>query len=1081
MSNFSTRVGGPSQPISTPQTEKVGQIEKPVPPPKPPKPKQLPPTPPPKPSQETVIGPEKVLALSQGIETTSSQTISKNSGMMPRISGLPEPPKPDEPTPPDVHPDSTPLKDFSRQNQAKELDGYVVVGQGLVKKITDDPNAPPPPPNQVTGMVMLGGNPDSLSVRGRVSVGNLDGSGTTLALSGGIAITRKDDYSGEDRVLQVRSKQAELSVGLSGKVGDTVPVSGSIGVGGGFDVAYKRKLKEGEKLTQARQTEPPSRGTIAKDPLGTLAPGDEIAFRGFLDIGVSVGAIEPNSGIKFSVGVDVHNEFITSIKRSETDPPSFRLHIEPGNRSIDGKASVGWGPFAITGGVGYASTVYYEFDMSPEALQGFLKTGKLPELPDPSKYLRPGVVLSEETFKPFQDQAKESGVSLVGFGATKSLNKSLELSATVGKVGTKSEKLRAIYVREGEILREDVHTMSVSRSAWFRGELSTSLALKQSNQYTKVDGQDGLQPRYAGLEASFKIADTQTGQEELQERVGLANQVLGRTRSNPLTLPERVDGEWGKSSVLVKANITPEVIEKLTALDPDSGNAKFQIEFMEREFGVPAKDVRALLSDLRALAQGPDKDVACREQGLRIAGFLASGYTSVVTDQELMRIAVLDRMLGGGVAELTVASTIHKDKLTSLGVEGFLSETRGERLSEISRSIGLSGHDLDDLKSRLSGKTWDRFNVAAQKLNALETLREDLVRDTLLDPKEKELLLKTVDEQLSGLGKLTGELLGDEYGRRKVLSGLLGAGSLLPTALYTSPEQMFDDPLVKNVFLDQVIGSAFLHDATPTELAGLLTRISQQGQGSAGIEQVFKVLSLAEANGVQKQVLDAMEPEAIAELFPRMNREQQSSLLTTLLQVTGVDKERMDDIMTKIEKSRQKSDEKYEKLQENLGELTKALSKLEGALPKDKQLMDHFKQGYKSVDRPLQGLQQKIDENLDVLGQVAHAKLHGEVSELSERLTQFFGQMDTLTSSQRQDLFKQLLKQDSIGEASKTLLGRLIGGSQSESELSAFALTTQDRIRKNETTTNLPHRSSTLKENRIALQECMLEIQLRLS
>ncbi|MEZ0372785.1 MAG: hypothetical protein ACAI44_27080 [Candidatus Sericytochromatia bacterium] len=1081
MSNFSTRVGGPSQPIGTPQTEKVGQIDKPTPPPKPTKTKQLPPTPPPKPGQQTVIGPEKELALSQGIETTSSQTISKNSGMVPRVSGLTVQPEPEEPTPPDVHPDPTLLTNVARQNQAKELDGYLVVGQGLVKKITDDPNAPPPPPNQVTGMVMLGGNPDSLSVRGRVSVGNLDGSGTTLALSGGIAITRKDDYSGEDRVLQVRSKQAELSVGLSGKVGDTVPVSGSIGVGGGFDVAYSRKLKDGEKLHQARQTEPPSRGQIAKDPLGTLGPGDEIAFRGFLDIGVSVGAIEPNSGIKFSVGVDVHNEFITSIKRSEGDPPSFRLHIEPGNRSIDGKASVGWGPFAITGGVGYASTVYYEFDMSPEALQGFLKTGKLPELPDPSKYLRPGVVLTEETFKPFQDQARESGVSLVGFGATKSLNKSLELSATVGKVGTKSEKLRAIYVREGEVLREDVHTMSVSRSAWFRGELSTSLALKQSNQFTKVDGQDELQPRYVGLEASFKIADTQTGQEELQERVGLANQVLGRTLSNPLTLPERQDGSWGKSSVLVKANLSPEVIEKLVALDPESGNAKFQIAFMEREFGVPAKDVRELLKDLRELDKLPDKDVARREQGLRIAGFLASGYTSVVTDQELKRIAVLDRMLGGGVAELTVASTVHSDKLTSLGVEGFLSETRGERLSEISRSIGLSGHDLHDLKSRLSGKTWDRFNVAAQKLNALETLREDLVRDTLLDPKEKELLLKTVDEQLSGLGQLSGELLGDEYGRRKVLSGLLSAGSLLPKALYTSPEQMFDDPLVKGVFLDQVIGAAFLHDAPPTELAGLLTQISNQGKGSAGIEQVFKILSLAEVNGVQKQVLDAMEPEAIAELFPRMSREQQSALLTTLLEVTGVDKDRMDNIMTLIEKSREKSDKQFEKFKSGLSELDATLFELEGQLPKDKHLMDHFKQGYKEVDRPLQRLQTKIEDSRDVLGEVGHGVLQGQAQKLEQRLSEFYEQLTTLSPDQRQDLFKQVLRQDKIGEASQFMLRHMIGGSQTESELVGFAQGLQTRIRKSENSVTLPHQQGSVKEMRKALKECLLDVQLRLS
>lgn len=1030
------------------------------------------------PTSESLLSQESGTELNQKLETTSSSTMGKRSTKLPRISGL----QTSEPLP-EIKPSETLIQQIKPDTGVKNVSIDV---NKVVEKFSGSEEPPEtlstPEPNQLEGVVVLGVSPDTRSVRGTFTVSNMGNSGVTLALSGGFSLTNTTERLDQDeRILQTRSRQGNLSVGLSGDVGGSVPVSGSIGVSGGYDIAYARQLKSGEKLSQARETQPPSRDEISENPTQTLNPGDEIAFRGYLSVGVSVGAIEPNSGVKFSVGVEVKNEFITSIKRNSGEPPTFRLHIEPSNRNLDGTASVGWGPFAMTGGVGYASTVYYEFDMTPEALSGFLKTGKLPEIPDPSRYLRPGTVLTTETFKPFQDQARDSGITIVGFGATKSLTKSLELSATVGKVSTSSSKMRGIYVQNGEVLRQDVHTMMASRSAWFKGELSTSLALTQNNRYTEIEGQSELQQEYVGLEASFKISDSQTSQEDLSQRVDQVNHLLGRSRNNPLELPTRTDGKWGNSSVQVKAKITPEVIERLSQLDLSSGNAKFQMEFMEREYGVPAEDVRKLISDLKALSVGPDKDSVRREQGLRIAGFLASGYTSVVNDDELKRIAVLDRMLGGGVAELAVASTVHTEQLNKLGVDGFLSETRSERLGEISRSIGTTGHDLSDLKSRLSGKTWDRFNVGAQKLNALEQVRANISQDTLLEPQERERLLKTVDEQMSGLGQLMGQLLESEQGRGKVMSGLLGAGSLLPKAIYTSPEEMFDDPLVKGLFLDQVVGSAFLHDATPGELSNLLTCISQQGKGSAGIDQVFKILSLAEVNGVQKEVLDAMQPDDLANLFPRMNREQQSAMLNTLLEVTGLERERMDEIMTLIEKSREKSDERYEKFQDSLDKLNKEFSKLESELPKDKHLMEHFKRGYKEVDRPLQSLQEKIDANQELLGQVGHASLKSKAQELEGRLEEFFNQMDILTPGQRQDLFKQLLKQDSLGETSQAMLRRLIAGSQSEMELTGFAQSLHDRLRKNENTTKLPHRVSSLKETRIALQECLLDIQLRLS
>lgn len=1078
MSNFSTRLDGPSsQPLKTQSTRPLQQS---------PKTDQPPTDSPvstssPRSGHSGTVTPENVLAthttetLIQGLETATTETLSQRSRQVPKVSGL-QPQPENKPTPTliaKIRPDT--------QVQTVKID----VNQTLEKlggESESEPLGSEPKPNQVNGTIVLGGSPDTRSIQGNLSVANLGNSGITLALSGGMSITNTTELLNQDhRILQTRSRQANLRVGLSGDVGGHVPVSGSIGVSGGFDTAYSRQLQPNERLSQARQTDPPSRDLIAENPTESLQPGDEIAFRGFLSVGVSVGAVEPNSGVKFSLGVDVKNEFITSIKRHPGEPPTFRLHIEPGNRNVDGKASVGWGPFAITGGVGYASTVYYEFDMTPEALSSFLKTGKLPEIPDPSRYLRPGTVLTSETFKPFQEQAQQSGVTIVGFGATQSLQKSVELSATAGKVGTSSSKMRAVYVQNGEVLRQDVHTMIGSRSAWFKGELSQSLALTQNNRYTEVPGKSELQAQYVGLEAAFKISDSKTSQEDLAGRIDHANHVLGRVSNHPLELPQRSDGKWNQSTMVIKANLTAEVIDRLANLDVSQGNAKFQIEFMAREHGVPAEDVYKLISDLKSLNVGPDKDVVRREQGLRIAGFLASGTTSVVTDQELKRIAVLDRMLGGGVAELGVSSTVHSDQITKLGVDGFLSETRSERLGEVARTIGVTGHDLSDLKSRLSGKTWDRFNVAAQKLNTLEQIRANISADTLLEPQERARLLQTVDEQMSGLGQTMGELLESPEGRLKVLSGLLDAGSVLPKSIYTSPEAMFDDPLVKGVFLDQVVGSAFLHDAGPEELANMLTHISREGSGSAGIDQVFKILSLAEANGVQKQVLDAMKPDDIAELFPRMNREQQSAMMLTLLEVTQLDKDKMGHIMDLIEKSRDKSDKAFVKFQEDIHELQHDFAKIENELPKDKHLMEHFKQGYKKVDQPLQKLQQKIDENQDRLGQVGYTALKEDARKLDDRLQSFFNRIDTLTSSQRQELFRQLLKQDGLGETSQAMLNRLIGGSQDESELAGFAQSLHSRLQVNENTTRLPHRASSLKETKQILQECLLEVQLRLS
>lgn len=997
-----------------------------------------------------------------------------------------------------------------------------------------------PPGQQPSDQVGVGGilipTANGVVARFRLSDQNIANTGLTAVLSGGFAVINQENHLEDGRVLLVRARQVDVNVGVKLKgVEEALPVGGSlnIGVEGSSDVAYARKLKDGESLIQVRETDPPSKKDIQRDPVGSLAPGDEIAYRGMLKVSVKAGVVEPHSHVKFSVGGSVENEFITSIRRMEGDPPKFLLHVEPGNRKIDVNASVGWGPFAVTGGGGFASTVHYQFEMTPEALSKFMKDGKLPKVPDPNKYLRSLDSLSQRKQEKLLEAFKQesNGVKLVTFGATKSMEGYIEASATVAKAKTSSTRMEAIYIRNGDILHEDIHTMMASHSAWFHGELRTSLSLNQANRFSLVEGQEPVKT-YLGLEAGFKVADTKTSESDLRKRIEQANALLGPVKDSSgqmgdaLVLPSRSDGSWGESSLSLKANITPDILGKLEELGSEliaresqpttiSGTRSVTatIDHLKHEHGISRTELKSLLKDLRAISEKPElqgnQEEIRREQGVRVAAFLASGKTSHVGDEELKRLAALQRLLGPDVklVELKFSSDIHTRRIDGLAIEGFLAPERMDQLSEMTHTLPTSSDGLQDLKSRITGDPWDRFNVGAQKLKALQQIRQDLVADTTLEPQEKTNLLKKVDEFLDGLDAAITRQLDTPNGRQAVVRGLMAAGPILPSELkriYSSPEKMYQDPTVRSEFLDMVILTA-LRDMSPgntSEVAQLVKEIAGVDKGVIGMEHAFKLLSSVKEFGpeMQADVIRQIGVKTFASLVPRMTDDQKWSLYYEIIPAGFPNQPKaLETIESAIISASKTGDKRFKELDGRLDDLEKEIGKLgdkqgklldrtSGTEPlsksKSEDLLELVKNNYKDADIPLESLKEKIADDFVVLGGVRHQQLVSRTEQLTQQVETLIGGIDRMEINQRKALFTEVLKQDIMGDVSQLILQRLIGSSQDQGELVGFAKDMHDKIRKSNTTTgdklSSPFRNYTKSETREGLQQRLLEIQLML-
>lgn len=1100
-----------------------------------PKAKPLPTPPPKKPSQAPIGSQQEADAALQQLANTPTTVVQEEAA---KLEKTPKFKKAEDTIMSEVKIDKTgkTYADMMAKKTRQEVPNPTA--QQTQPTQESDPSAPPQKPADVT-TVGVGIMPTANGVyaRFKASDRNIANTGVTVMISGGFGIQNTEEHLEDGRMLQVRSRMADISVGA--KYADAsvpVPVTASIGVGGSYDVAYARKPKDGEDLAEFRKSKPPSKDDLKANPT-LLGVGDEIAWRGTFNVNASVGAVEPHSHVRFSVGVSVEREFVQSIKRIEGDPAKFMLRVEPGNTAIDAKATVAWGPFAVTGGGGYASTVYYEFEISEQKVKDFLSDGKLPvKIPDPSRYLGSDN-LKTKMFNAFDESNPDA--RLVSMGATRSVEAFAEASATAAKARTTTGRSEAVYVRKGEVLHEDVHSMSAQYSAWFHGELKNSLSLTQSNLFTEVQGQDKLAKQYVGLEAAYKISDTKTSESDLRKRIELANSVLGRVSGGGLELPPRSDGKWGETSLSLKAEVTPEVLGKLEALGKSltdgsasklqsqaTGGASgiFAIDYMDATHGVPRVAVESMLKDLHKIANDPklqgNPDEIRREQGMRVAGFLSSSYTSVVNDEDLKLVATLQRLVGPEpqIVQLKASSDIHVRQFNDLAIEGFLTGKRKDQISEMSHTIGLSVGSVQDLQARISQEPWDRFNVGAQKLKGLEQIRENLVADRLIDKDEKETLLKKVDEFIGALNRDINAQISTPEGRLAVMKGLVEAGPLLPEklqSLYSSPEKMYDDPNVRGELLDRVMGAAIVQmqgNNRPDELAGLIKQISRLDRGGIGIDQAFKALNAAgEIDPILRaQVVAELDGKSLAALAPRLTDAQRAELRTLVAEHAP---RQLGEFDLAIKAASKKGASRHKEIDDRLNKLETELNKLEReqtslieppvgqASPalrqkQDKQLLEHFKKDFKDLQQPLMDSQDKINENFLILGKQLGSQLNLKAEILSERTETLISGIDRMNPEQRQALFQRVMKQDVMGEVSQSILKRLIASSTSQGELIGFAQAIELKARKMDIsytdksvegvksmakTLKLKESDYTKAETREALQERLTEIRLILS
>ena len=981
--------------------------------------------------------------------------------------------------------------------------------------------------------VSAGVHKDGRDIAARFNIAgtNLGNTGISGKLSGGFSIVNKTEYLEDNRILQVRSEQADISVGVSAEVGIGLPVSGGIGFERTYDVAYAKKAGPGENLISVKEKNPPSRSEIQKNPT-ILNEGDEIAFRGMLKLSVSAGVVEPHSQVSFAVGGSITNEFVTSISRLEGTPPKFKVHIEPGNRNIDAKATVGWGPFSVTGEAGKASTVHYNFEMSEAAVTTFMETGELPKLPDPKQYLGSLDKLSEkkqgkllEVF----DRVEINGVRLTSMGATKSSEVSLEGSATVAKVKTSSGRSKQVYMREGEILRQDVHTMVESHSAMFKGQKSTSLSLTQGSRQT-TDAQKNKKTSYVGLEASFKVGDTKTTQKELTERIENANVLLGPSAPQ-LHLPEKSDKSWDSSSLEIKANITPVVLAKLTELggvikereamtpgERESRSLKGSVgndpeavmKFMSLNHKVSTTDVTAMLKDMHEISSEPElagkPEQIKRKQGLRMAAFLASGTTSVVNEEELKRIATVQRLVGPElkVVEVGFSTDVHRNKINSLNLDSYLHEVGRSGLSEVKDKLkSVTGSTPDKRGS------WTHFNSGAQKLKALEQVRQDLVGDKNIEPRGKELMLKQVDEYIDALDVELSAQLDDPQGRMKIMEGLLKAEPMLPSdleVLYKSPEAMYKDPAIREEFMDMVL-LASVRDMNANvadshkEIANLVKSIANSDNGSLGVDGAFKLLNSAKEFDpkFQAKVVNQVGAKTLVKMVPNMTNDQKMKLLGEIAPLAFPEsKKSVDDIKDAIIDANKKSKTEFDKIDVKLKGLEKNLHKLKTEQTlllepksgdkysiKNEKVMSHFKEDYKVLSLPMDKIENEISSSFLKLGEQRHLILSQRTDGLNQDIDGLIGGIDRMSKDQRLGLLTELLKPQSYGSVSSLMLQRLVDSSSSKDnfELTLFAQDINARIVKLESDppSVLTMSSADQKVMRQELQACLKEIQLSLS
>ncbi|PIQ27674.1 hypothetical protein COW36_07200 [bacterium (Candidatus Blackallbacteria) CG17_big_fil_post_rev_8_21_14_2_50_48_46] len=992
---------------------------------------------------------------------------------------------------------------------------------------TETSEAPLEVKNEVSAGIGVWATPNGLFGRIKGSVSNVGDSGLTLGISLGGSKQRKVKELPDGRFACAQKSQIDLGIGVSSGT-EALAYSGSLAVSRCRDVIYARKLEDGESQFDFRNKHLPTQSEIADNP-ALLKEGDEIAFRGQMSIGVSVGVVEPNSHVKVSAGITVETEFITNIKAIAPTPENpdlkYRVRIEPSNLAVGGKVSAGVGPFALTAEGKIDSVVFYEFEMDDASLKTFLETGKLPfNIPDPKEYIGQDLSKQQADFTAFNMGSQSA--RLVSMGASKSTELTGTASATLADASISRTSSESIVVRNGEIHREVEHSLSAGYSSVISGERSNHFSVKHVDRLVSVPDREDKAFEFVGVEAQYKISDSKTAAADLSEDLDRVNKMLGRSMSpNRLVVPDRKDDKFGSTSVSLKIEITPAVLEELVKLSDQIGKAApeslskpttidealelvdkiqesrqksavpdatkavpeateaapdsaaptqstlaFSLVIIERELNIPPEEIKTLLTTLKEIESElePDKgnsDDIRRRQGEAVADFLANGIVPVVGQEEMSRVASLQRLIGesADLVKVEVNSDIHESKIDALGVEGFLAPKRKDQMVELLQTGSASVAGVQDAMARAGGDTWNRFNVGAQKVIALKQIRADLERDKVLDPDEVGRLTRKVDAMIQGLEKDMDAQLETAEGRIHIMKNLVKAGpSVFPNKIYTSPEEIFDLPNIRNEMINRVMDKALADLETSgadlgkkPELSRLITQICREDNGRAGVEQVFQLLSAAEDNHPTyvQQILKQVSIEDLAKLVPRTTDTEKLELARL------VDTHYFDGTLAStkpfekaLKASGVKSAELFEKYSQKLTALETELTSLsqsqtELLSPSGKHApkvaktdyMSHFKEVHSS-ETAVAKVSGKILDRFIALGPERHQELLQRQLALTAQVESLKGEMADMSPDQRQRLFDQVMKQDSLGEASQSILRSLIQTSRSGDELTKFML-----------------------------------------
>ncbi len=660
-------------------------------------------------------------------------------------------------------------------------------------------------PEKITLTVVQGNSETQGEVSGNKRAGKASAT-TTLSNIGGtdwgmkagasISWERKDERLDDGRTKHVRSICGQGTVGATG-----AHITASIGGGISTNTIYLRSPRVGENAQgKVRAIDPPSLDVTQKNPSKTLAlTGDTVIYSRNFNLNASVGYQDP-TGFHVEVSASYAKEMRIGIQRLDGDPPLFRMRIEPETTQATVDLSGGWGPFSVGIGAGKAAAVFYEFDLSEAKVSEILDTRTLPVMPNPKDYLgEKGTPITQEAFMAF-NAISGDGVKLVEFGASKSIEGHGSVNAKVATARISLESYQNLSIQENHASLESGRTLTISNSAWFRGDQSRqSDRLHVTSTHFTKDNQ--IEQRYDGLRAAYKISDTQTSHSDLKERLTATNLLLGRSPEHSLQLPSR-GTDFAQTEISVAVEIKPEHISQLAALqiegEPD--NDALNIRAVAYCTGVDPSKLLKLIENIqvknieikqsKSLSPGmlvkthmSKEQMLCKLQGEVLGEFIDS--------HTLQSIAALDRLLGGQIASSNNSSNVYDQQLTAIGANIFKPSLEKD-------------------------KTWDDFGQIATRQQQLAGLKKDLEGSgSILTNEVKTSLLQKIESQSQDIQEHLNTLLSDPTRRNTVVSALVNGSS--NSRVMTS---------IRNTIADNIgVVDHHLHIASNKELVGYIEQV----------------------------------------------------------------------------------------------------------------------------------------------------------------------------------------------------------------------------------------------------------------